>query len=509
MDTKYLKMNNNQRHLSLGNFCRIVKEFSLNKTFASQTEIFYAIFGVEDVSDSTINNYCIGYRSIGTDFKQIYIKRKNYPNKEFDETMLSLISIIKGQIYHDLEHESIIKLLNEGIFKKLCLELYNLAKNDETINTDFTKNLNKLINEDEIYNALCEILIYIVLEKKQPIYIEKNQRELFENILNNTNISMYELEKFLKIQFQDGINHAYSLKKLAKEKNAYAAFELGEMEYSGRMTGKPRYIKAYEYFKIAAEKNNPRANWLIAKMLLDGQIGSKKEEEINEAYEYLKNAESLGSVAATNTIGLCYLNGLVPNEEKNIKKAISYFEKAAANDYVYAHNNLGKLYEKECNYEKAYEHYLFSASLEESWASNKLGQWYQKGIYVEKDMQKAYEYYRQALDVPRSILNYWAYFNLAKYFYLNGSYEAKIEKDINKAIEYFEYTLDKIDESYEELIYIYIEKYRQNQNEEYIKIINKYLNILSLKPHYKKCEEKIKNKLKEIEREKLIIIKNN
>ncbi len=64
METKYVKMNNNQRELSLGNFCRIVKELSLNKTFANQTEVFYAIFGVDNVSDSTINNYCIGYRSI-------------------------------------------------------------------------------------------------------------------------------------------------------------------------------------------------------------------------------------------------------------------------------------------------------------------------------------------------------------------------------------------------------------------------------------------------------------
>ena len=129
METKYLKMNNNQRHLSLGNLCRIIKELSLNKTFANQTEIFYAIFGVDDVSDSTINNYCIGYRSIGTDFKQIYIKRKAYPNKEFDETMMSIASIIKGQIFNNKNHDEIVNILNDSIFKKLCLELYNLAKN--------------------------------------------------------------------------------------------------------------------------------------------------------------------------------------------------------------------------------------------------------------------------------------------------------------------------------------------------------------------------------------------
>ena len=186
MEKKYVKMNNNQRELSLGNFCRIVKELSLNKTFANQTEVFYAIFGVDDVSDSTINNYCIGYRSIGSEFKQIYTEREKYPNKDFDETVLMLISILKGQIYGSKTHNEITKLSKEAIIKKLVLQLYNLAKNDTTVSSDFTKKLYKMIDENKIYDALCEVLIYIVLEKKQPVYIEKNQRELFENILNNT-----------------------------------------------------------------------------------------------------------------------------------------------------------------------------------------------------------------------------------------------------------------------------------------------------------------------------------
>ena len=76
MKKNFIKMNNNQNQLSLGNFCKIVKELAQNKSFANQTEVFYCLFGVDNVSDSTINNYCIGYRSIGTEFRQIYIKYK-------------------------------------------------------------------------------------------------------------------------------------------------------------------------------------------------------------------------------------------------------------------------------------------------------------------------------------------------------------------------------------------------------------------------------------------------
>lgn len=509
METKYVKMNNNQKELSLGNFCRIVKEQSLNKSYAGQPDVFYAIFLVEDVSDSTINNYCIGYRTIASAFKKIYQKRKNYPNKEFDETIQNLISIIKGNIYSELSQEQIKKEAKKTL-KKLSLELYNIAKNDKSVSNEFTKKINEFIKEDKIYESICEILLFIVLEKKQPVYLDKTRREIFENMLNNTNISMNDLEQFLKIQLKDGINYTYSLKKLAKENNPYASFELGDMEYTGTMSGTPRYVKAYEYFKVAASQNHPRANWLIGKMLLEGQIGKNDKETKEKAFKYLKKAEELGSIAATNTIGLCYLNGLIPSIPKEEEKAIKYFKKAAKEDYVYAHNNLGKIYEKRNDLKKAYEHYIIGATLEESWASNKIGKWYLEGIYIEKDEKKAYEYFNKAVEVPKSILDHWAYYNLAKYFYLEGNFEANIEKNIPKAIEYFNKALEgNIDEAYKELILIYIEEYKENENQKDLDNINYYYNKYRLTSSYKKYKKEIDEKIEELIKNKIILIKND
>mgnify|MGYP003297955057 CR=1 FL=1 len=39
-----IKLNNNDNHLSWGNFTRIIKEYSINKTSAMQVEIFCALF---------------------------------------------------------------------------------------------------------------------------------------------------------------------------------------------------------------------------------------------------------------------------------------------------------------------------------------------------------------------------------------------------------------------------------------------------------------------------------
>ena len=512
MKKNFIKMNNNQNQLSLGNLCRIIKQLAQNKSFANQTEVFYTIFDIDNVSDSTVNNYCIGYRAIGTEFRQKYIKlKKEYQENinVFDDVITGLMSILDGQIYNKLTKEEIMaKTKTHPLLKKLVLELYNLAKNDQTVPDEFTKKIYSQITENLIYQTVCNFLIYIVLEKKQPIYVESSQKEIIENILNSTNISVSELEKFLKLQMQDGINYTHSLKKLVKEKNPYACYEMGELEYNGQMVGYPRYIKSYEYFKIAAEKNHPRACWLIAQMIYQKKIGDLSQDYLELAWYYLKKAEKVGSVAAINTIGTCYLNGLVPDEKQSENKAIEYFKKAINSDYVYAYNNLGKIYEKNKDYKKAFKYFSFGAEKEESWACNKVAEYYRKGIAIKQDLNKAFEYYKLSTEVPLNILNHWAFYNLAKYFYLNGEPRIGLEKNLDKAIDYFEKAAKKgIMPAYEELIYIYIDKYKETKSDYHFNKINDYLNALSKDKYYNECQNKLKEKLKEIEKKHLALIK--
>ena len=335
-------------------------------------------------------------------------------------------------------------------------------------------------------------MFFIILEKKQPVYTKTLNKETLENILNSTYISVNELEKFIKLQLNDGINYFYGIKKLAKEGNPCACHELGEMEYSGKMVGYPRYIKAYEYLKTAADKNHPRACWLIAQMFFTGKL----EQDFKTAWDYLQKAEELGSIAAINTIGLFYLNGYVPGKPKDENKAIEYFNKAAKFEYAYAYNNLGKIYDKKKDKNKALEYYLKSAALEESWACNKVGL-----IYLnQKKYKEAFHYFNLALNVPSIYLEHWALYNLAKHFYLNGCHQINIEIDKNKAIDYFMAAKNKIPNALEELIYIYIDEYKNNPNKEILKTINTYLDELSLTPYYKACESHIQQKLQELKK---------
>lgn len=498
MTKKYLKMNDNNNQLSLGNFCRIIKEQSLNKTFARQTEIFCTLFNLDTANESTINNYCIGSRSINSNYKEQYQTYKHKYTKDQTymlDIILNLISILDGYIYTE-EYKTINFINNNENLKKICKSLYNIAKNDTTVPTKFTEKLNNLLTKNAYYECIIEIIFYIILIKKQPIYIENIVKETIEDILTNTNISLNDLENFLKLQFKDGTNYIYSLKQLSLKKNPYACFELGLLEYKGEITGKQRYNKSFEYLKIAASYNHPRANYLIAKMLLDKNIGNNSKEDQELAWQHLQKAISLGSIAALNTIGLIYLNEL--NDEV---KAIDYFKKATTQNYVYAYNNIGKIYERKKDYKKAFEYYLKSANLEECWACNKIGEMYRLGIGCEKNMSLAYTYYNKSLELPINEASNWAKYNLAKYFYLTGNYEANIEKDETKALKLLQEAIaESLIEAAIELLYIHTNKYFNNKNKVTLTKINNLINEIEQHPNFnsnhKKTIEKTISKLK-------------
>ena len=432
MKSKFIKMNDLNSHLSIGNVILVIKNTAKSKISAIQSEVFCALFDIDDISETTVNNYCTGYRAIGSRFVQKYIVLQNkykVDNSVFDKIIRNVLNILEGIIYLDNANSS-------ARLKTVCLKLYNIAKNDKNVESRFTRELYSLINKNNLYECFIKMICYAVLENKQPVYYNEKNRAVIELALENTNISIKDLEDFLSLKLKEGINYIHSIKLLVKENNPYACFELAFMEYRGEIAGIPRYGKSYDLFLKAAEQNHPAANWMIANMIINKKTGNRTEDEIKLAWEYLKKAETLGSIAAINSIGLCYKEGI--GVEKNAKKALNYFEKAAKNNYAYAFNNLGKYYEHLKKYKKAFNQYIKSANLGESWAANKIGEMYRQGIGTEKNLKKAYEYYIIAEETSIREICWYSKYNLAKYFYLNGSAVANIEQDFNKAIELLE-----------------------------------------------------------------------
>ncbi len=484
MERKYIKLNDNYSHLSLGNIINTIKEVSKNKSSAIQSEVFCTLFELDYINESTVNNYCIGSRGIGNDYKQKYIilKKRYENNKEvFINIFCNLLTIINGTIF---DIEKINEINKNNSLKEICNRLYNISKNDFYVPKDAISNFRKLLNDENYYELMIEFLFFAILEKKQPLYEDERYKNVIETILQNTDISIIDLQNFLLLELNEGINFSHSLRKLALQGNPYANYHLAVMEYRGEFSGKPRYDKAYEYFLEAAKNNHPSSYWMLGNMIINNIIGNSKDKDYKKAIEYFLKAKSLGNIAAINSLGICYQKGLGVN--KNTSKALELFREAASKNYVYALNNLGAYYEDK-DKEKAYKYFLKSANLYESYACNKMGEYYR----LEGNKKEALKYYEKALEASLKEKCIWAYYNIAKYYYLEGDVDTHTVKDIEKAIKYFEKANNLI-ESLKELLFIY---YKENNLEK----VYYYKNLIEKHPQYnKEIKEEIENVLKDI-----------
>lgn len=504
MKKQYIKMNNNDEHLSLGNLFRVVKDSSKNKTSALQSELFCILFDLESINDTTVNNYCVGCRGIGSSYKQIYLNKEKRYNKdinEFTDNIIGLLSIVDGVIYNSINNK-INFINNNDSARMIASKLYNLAKNDKQIIKEFTNKLFMLIDDNKIYECLVEELLFIVLHKKQPVYEDELKVEVFEDVLRDTSISSISLQEYLSLKLREGINYDYSMKKLAEAGNAYANFEIGSNEYYGFFAGYPRYNIALEYLEKAASMDHASANYMIGNMYIRELLGNGSNLELEKGYSYLEKSYKLGNVAASNLIGNMYYAGIYPLE-KDLDKAIEYYKKAADNNYAYAINNLGKIEEEKGNVDEAYEYYFKSALLGESWACNKVGEYYR---LIKLDMEQAYYYYNKSLESNCRTVCYYAYYNLAKYFYKNGT--DKVEKDNNKYLNYLDIASNNgILLATIELFYYYCSKYLNNREKGTLEKINFYKEVIECNKEYNdNLRIDIESKLKEIVKKKAIDI---
>ena len=454
LQKKFIRLNTNDNYLSFGNVFRIIKEEANSNNMFLQADLFAIIFNTYNIADSTVNNYCTGLRAINSKYKNYFKEIKNKFEKDKNILIITIGKILELIEGKEIDVDNItIKQINENFkLKHICNRLYNISKNDSDVSIILSNELYKNLEENNLYDFMAQVLFYVILDKKQPIYINEQLNDIIEKSIYDTNISFNDIQDFIKIQLNSGILSIRGIKELAKKNNPFACFEIASMEFYGIITGKVRYEEAYKYYKIAAEHNHPVANWAIGYLYYEGYIGNKSKRDLYLAFKYFNKARKLKCSNAFNSFGLIILNGNMPHIKKNKDKAIEMFEKAKYLGNIYAYNNLGKIFEEEKNYKKAYEYYLVSANLGESWAANKIGDFFRKGIVGTKDLKKAFDYYTISSESPKFILYPWSKYNLAKYFYENGNLEIGVRQDINKAIELLEDISNELNEANEELM---------------------------------------------------------
>lgn len=495
-----IRLNTNDNHLSLGNMFRIIKEESIMKNTFLQSDLFCSIFQIDSIADSTVNNYCTGYRSINTIYKEHILSLKKEYQKDslvFLPILSHVLSFLEDRVFSldTTTAKDLLSIINTNTKMEIvCNRLYHISKNDSSTKDTFNFHLYQLLQSKNFYSCFVEILLFCVLEKKQPIYYESSVLETIENNLHYTNISLSEIHDFISMQLKEGIWSIRNIILLANKQNAFACFELASLEFYGAIAGYPRYNICYQYYKIAADKNHPVANWAIGFLYERGYIGNQSRQDYVKSFHYFNKARKLGCSSAFNSLGLALKQGYIPHLAKNEKKAENFFSIAANKKNVYAFNNLGLLYEEKHNYEKAFSYFSASADLEESWACNKVGEYYRKGLFVSKDLQKAFDYYTKASNSSIHTVCFWSYYNLAIYFYQNGCETIGIAKDPEKSILLLETASSKLIEASIALLELYYSEYLKSnkKNKVWLPKIDKQIQIIEQHPSYdKKLGKKI------------------
>lgn len=491
MKKNFIRLNVNDNYLSFGNFLRILKEESNGSNTFWQSDLFSIIFNTENIADSTVNNYCTGFRAINPKYKN-YIKniKEEYLNNP--KILINTFSkILKLVDINTQKNVTINTFNNNEKILHICNRLYNISKNDSDVNKKLSNILYTNLQNNHLYNFFAEVLFYTVLDKKQPIYIDENLNNIIEQKIYETNISVKDIEDFINIQLTSGIWSIRGIYELARNGNPFACFEMASMEYYGIINGCPRYEKAYEYYKVAANANHPTANWAIGYLYYQGHLGNKSKKDMYLALKYFNKARKLNCANAYTSLGNIFLAGDIPHIKRNEEKAIEMYKIAIKSHHTYAFNNLGKIYENRNNLKLAFSYYIKSANLGDSWAQNKVGEFYRLGKIDTINLEKAFYYYTLSSQSPRFTLCNWSKYNLAKYFYKDGCMEIGIHKDLDKAIKLLDEASYELIEALIELVYIYKILYKENNSDEYLKKINYYINLIKKHPGYSSNSDKL------------------
>ena len=213
MKKNYIKMNNNDKYLSFGNIVRVIKKVSNNKN-AMQFEIFASIFDVNNINNTTINNYCIGIRAIGLEYKKMFLDKYKEDKRLFLTNVLSIISILDDKIYF-IDNNSYNEINNNQKLREVINELLIIASNDEHISDKFVSDIRVM----DSFDAFIELLNYAINNNKQPVFTQDI----------NIKINKNELDEYLKIKLYYGVNYISSLIELSRKNNMYACDALESM----------------------------------------------------------------------------------------------------------------------------------------------------------------------------------------------------------------------------------------------------------------------------------------
>lgn len=202
--------------------------------------------------------------------------------------------------------------------------------------------------------------------------------------------------------------------RLAGEGNVESQMNLGYMYLYGNNGVEQDFEKAFEYYNMAAEQNNPIALNNIGSLYFNG-IGVEKNRA--KALDYFRKSATLGNDNAATNLAFIYLTGNSNDSERN-KQAVKLFTQAANSGNKLAKFMLGYSYYKGFTIER--DNYAAFALIKDAAdegaefdeAQYVLAEMYANGYGTVQNYVNAVSYYTRAVDQG----NTDAYVDLARIY---------------------------------------------------------------------------------------------
>jgi TPR repeat protein len=226
--------------------------------------------------------------------------------------------------------------------------------------------------------------------------------EYYDKAIEKDNkFSMYRKGYIManNLQFKDD-KKSFELFLASASENKDAANWLAYMYETGRGTDAD-FDKAMEWYKNAADQGIEYAKKRLENLPKDIASGNAyNNAAINatgvKAIKLFEQAYAKGSKEAPFNIGNRYLKGTeVPIDTI---KAIEWFKKSAAMDYVEADRSLAKIYYTQKKYPESFEHRMKSAKSGDASSMNDIGYMYHLGQGTPKNLNEAFKWYAASAD---------------------------------------------------------------------------------------------------------------
>ncbi len=175
-----------------------------------------------------------------------------------------------------------------------------------------------------------------------------------------------------------------------------AQYNLGSCYYLGRGT-EIDYAKALEMYKKAADNGVVEAMRSVGHMYHEGK-GTEKDDV--KGFEYIKKAAEAGDTDSIGQLGLWYFQGI--GTDIDYEKAAEWYEIGSRAGDTTCMAALGSLYmlnKIPGSPDKAIELFDKAAEQDDAIAMYTLGFCYEQGYGVPRDLEKALEMYRKALEL--------------------------------------------------------------------------------------------------------------